>query len=329
MSEPLVSVVIPVYKVEKYLPACLDSVLAQTYQNLQVIVVNDGSPDGSSAIAESYAEKDSRLEVVSKRNGGLSSARNFGLKLARGEYLVFVDSDDALHPDFIRSLLQGLKEKGSDLAVCSLARFASDAELLQLNAQPTIAHWQTYSQADAIRQLYGGAQMQELTVACSKLYPRRIYEALTFPEGRLHEDVAVALEVLLHSERIAITNAPLYLYRRNDVSIMHTPSWRHIDGVDFYEQHFALLQSLGSPSAELALLAAFKAGLTCLAEYSADHNYRKDPRYRKLQQRVKALANRVQLNSLSKKDLATVLAVRINGALATRIYRTALQAKKY
>lgn len=324
-SEPLVSVVIPVYNVEKYLRTCLDSVLAQSYKNMQVIVVNDGSPDGSLAIAESYA--DPRLEVVSKPNGGLSSARNFGLARAQGDYLCFVDSDDSLHPDFVRLLMEGISKLQADLAVCGLARFSKDSELYSMSQPAQEENWRLYSQNEAITQLYGGLLLQQLTVAVSKLYPRRIYKNLHFPEGRLHEDVAVALPVLLQSERVALTRAPLYHYRCNESSIMATPSWKHRDGIDFYEEHYRLLSDLHLPQAKLALLAAFKAGINCLTEYSANPSYRRDPRYRSLQKRVQKLARRIPLKGLRKIDAATVVTTRINIAVATFIYGIALRLK--
>lgn len=324
-SEPLVSVVIPVYNVEKYLRICLDSVLAQSYKNLQVIVVNDGSPDGSLAIAESYT--DPRLEVVSKPNGGLSSARNFGLSRAQGDYLCFVDSDDSLHPDFVRLLMEGISKPQADLAVCGLARFSDDSELSIMNQPNQETNWRLYSQKEAITQLYGGVLLQQLTVAVSKLYPRRIYKNLHFPEGRLHEDVAVALPVLLQAQRLALTCAPLYHYRCNESSIMTIPSWKHRDGIDFYEEHYRLLSDLQLPQAKLALLAAFKAGINCLVEYSADSSYCQDPRYRSLQKRVQKLARRIPLRGLRKIDVATVVTARINITVATFIYGIALRLK--
>ncbi|WP_122819324.1 glycosyltransferase family 2 protein [Varibaculum vaginae] len=324
-SEALVSVVIPVYNVEKYLHVCLDSVLAQSYTNLQVILVNDGSCDASLAIAESY--NDSRLEVFSKSNGGLSSARNYGLARARGDYLCFVDSDDALHPDFVRLLLDGILQTQADLAVCGLARFSCDSELPTMNEVVNGAEFHLYSQEKAITELYGGGFLQQFTVAVSKLYPRQIYKNLRFPEGRLHEDVAVALPVLLQAQRVALTTSLLYHYRCNESSIMTTPSWKHVDGIDFYEEHYRLLSGLHMPQAKLALLAAFKAGINCLTEYSANPSYRQDPRYRSLQKRVEKLAKRIPIKGLRKIDAATVVTARISIAVATFIYGIALRLK--
>ena len=325
MDEPLVSIVIPVYNVEKYLADCLDSVLEQDYTNLQVIAVNDGSNDGSSAILNSYTDK--RLEIVDKINGGLSSARNAGLKCARGEYLCFVDSDDVINQSYIRELLKGLKDQKSDLAICALKRFADDVDIFANRTGKEEVSWTVYPQDDAIRELYGGEHMQQLTVACSKLYPRKIYEKISFPEGRLHEDVAVSLEVLLQANRIAITSAPLYLYRSNPRSITSTPSWKHMDGIDFYEKHAWKLHNQGSNHANLALLAAFKTGITCLADYSSDGYFCRDRRYRDLQERVTSIARRVSLRDLRAIDIATVLVARISITLATAVYRAVLSVK--
>ena len=121
---PLISVIVPVYKVEKYLNQCIESVLAQTYQNLEIILVDDGSPDRSGEICEEYAKKDTRIRVLHKSNGGLSTARNTGLQIISGAYIAFLDSDDYLAPDMYETLYRELIENDADIAVCGFVKIS-------------------------------------------------------------------------------------------------------------------------------------------------------------------------------------------------------------
>lgn len=324
MPSPLVTVIIPVYNTEKYLRACLDSVLAQSYQNLQIIAINDGSTDNSLSLLKSY--QDSRLEIVDQLNGGLSNARNTGIMHARGDYLCFVDSDDALHPQYVEILLRAIATEKADLAVCSLARFRHEAQLAALeNTVLAPASWRVLRTRAAISHLYSGNDMQRLTVACTKLYPRRIFAALRFPEGKIHEDVAVSLDVLLHAPRIAVTDMPLYFYRYNEASIMTTPSWRHIDGMRFYLAHYRKLRALAHPCANDALLAAFKAGITSAGEYWAQYEYRADARYPALLRELQLIARKINLKGLNRRDFVTVITARISIRAAVIAYRRVLQ----
>ena len=126
MKEELISVIIPVYNVEKYIRYCLDSVINQTYKNLEIIIVDDGTKDSSGEIAEEYAAKDSRIKVIHKENGGLSDARNVGLDVATGRYIAFLDSDDVISLDFYEYLYNMIKEKDYDIAECEFFRISSD-----------------------------------------------------------------------------------------------------------------------------------------------------------------------------------------------------------
>ena len=129
--DSLVSVIVPVYKVEKYLSKCLDSIVNQTYKNLEIILVDDGSPDNSGKICDEYAQKDSRIKVIHKENGGLSSARNAGLDIATGEYIAFADSDDSVHLDFVEKLYRAIKEENADIACCSVEDFIEDKNKIE------------------------------------------------------------------------------------------------------------------------------------------------------------------------------------------------------
>ncbi len=147
----LVSVIIPIYKVEPYIRECLDSVINQTYRNLEIILVDDGSPDGCPKICDEYAENDSRIKVVHKENGGLSDARNKGLDVASGEYITFVDSDDVVHKAYVEFLYDNLKKTNSDVSVCQSVSFR---DLQKIKDVEINNEWYVLPGKEAVRDLY-------------------------------------------------------------------------------------------------------------------------------------------------------------------------------
>ena len=231
---PLISVIIPVYKVEAYLTACVESVLAQTYQNMEIILVDDGSPDNCPQMCDEFARQDSRIQVIHKENGGLSSARNAGIDTAKGEYLAFLDSDDLWTPLFLERLYQAIEETGADLAVCLFLRFQGDlpAEL------PEAAQTLTLTQRDAFECLFG-VRNENMVVAPNKLYDRKLFSPVNesivvawnnlypadsfrevrYPVGKLHEDEAVIHEILGLTRKVAWVDEAHYLYRESPNSI--------------------------------------------------------------------------------------------------------------
>lgn len=213
--EEKVSVIIPIYKVEKYLQNCVDSVINQTYSNLEIILVNDGSPDNCGNICDEYAKKDTRIKVIHKENGGLSSARNSGLEVATGEWITFVDSDDYLKQDFIECLTS-LSEHNYDVGICLPQVFydnkvAKDYRLL--NTKKIVMNG-----IEALEiMLY---QKQFDTSAWGKIYKRDLWKDIRFPVGKLYEDISTIYKVLLKSENIIYTNEKKYMYLQRKDSIM-------------------------------------------------------------------------------------------------------------
>lgn len=212
---PLISVIIPIYKVEKYLKECVDSVLAQTYTNLQIILVDDGSPDDCGKICDEYAQKDSRVVVIHKENGGLSDARNAGLEVAKGDYISFVDSDDIVHPDFLSYLYLYIKD--ADISVCGYKVF-NDGEILTSETTKGVFPL-SYSSETILSQLFK-FKYPMLVIAWNKLYKKVLWEKVRFPFGRVHEDEFVIHELLELSSTINVIDAPLYYYRQRSDSIM-------------------------------------------------------------------------------------------------------------
>ena len=209
-----ISIIIPVYKVEAYLTACVESVLDQTYQNIEVILVDDGSPDRCPQMCDDFAAADSRIRVIHKANGGLSSARNAGIDAAKGEYLAFLDSDDLWTPMFLERLHTALTEADADFAVCLFRRFQGEAP----TELPRQAETEILSQREAFDCLFS-VRNENMVVAPNKLYRRHIFHSLRYPEGKVHEDEAVIHEVIGNAERVAWLDEAHYLYRQAPNSI--------------------------------------------------------------------------------------------------------------
>lgn len=218
MTEPLISVVIPVYKVEATLDRCVASVCAQTYRKLDIILVDDGSPDACGALCEGWRARDGRVRVLHKSNGGLSDARNHGVESARGEYISFVDSDDYLAPDALEYLLGLLERCGADIAV-GAARIVTDGgERFDAQPEEALCCW---SAREAVCELTRFTHYEQLVTAWGKLYAAHLVRGNPFPVGRLHEDEATTYKYYDQCERTVLSNRAVYAYYQNPDSIMH------------------------------------------------------------------------------------------------------------
>lgn len=210
-----ISVVIPIYNVEAYLAECLDSVTGQTYQNLEILLVDDASPDGCGAVCDRYAENDRRIRVVHKeKNGGLAEARNTGMDAATGDYLFFVDSDDWLAADTLERLYEGLKKYQADCCVGACVTVLEKAdgkrEIQRSSQRPERV--ETAQEAMEHVLLAGSS-------SCNRLYKREMLEGLRFPGGRINEDEPFALRAYGRMERIAFLDCETYFYRKRANSI--------------------------------------------------------------------------------------------------------------
>lgn len=208
--EPLISVIVPIYKVEPYLKKCVDSILTQTYKNLEIILVDDGSPDNCGAICDEYAAKDSRIRVIHKPNGGLSDARNAGMKIMTGQYVAFVDSDDWIEPNMYSSLLGLITRFEADMA------FGGVADDLETDGNVTTVRTSDYSatlfaedKISAMRRYFHGSW-----AAWDKLYKAELFEGIVYPVGEINEDEAIVLHLLNRCERVCYTNEIFYHYMR-------------------------------------------------------------------------------------------------------------------
>lgn len=238
------SVIVPVYNVAAYLPACLDSLLAQTDPDFEIVAVNDGSTDGSADILFQYADRDKRVRIISKRNGGLSDARNAGIAQARGRYIACVDSDDLVREDFLASLVKQLEETGSQIAVSDMEYFYEDGHTSASSGGDfTVSDVRRNPQLIAIN-----------NSACNKLYQKELFAGLQFPVGRYYEDLALIPILLYRAERVCKVPAPLYRYRQRSGSIAHTASPKIFDIYDAIDDVVDYVRSHGNEPAVLTEL---------------------------------------------------------------------------
>ncbi len=223
MSEnPLVSVIMPAYKVERWIGRCIDSVLAQTLADLELIVVDDGSPDSSGAIADAAAARDARVRVIHQQNAGLSAARNAGLDAARGGYLYFIDSDDYLEPTNLEALYAAIVKTGAPMAVGGLVEVSEEGETLtRVCVEPRVVDergfWEAF-EAD-----HAGEEYIEYIVSWGKLFERSIFADERFDVGKLHEDELIIHRLVARAGRVAFADTAGYCYVQTSTSIMHTP----------------------------------------------------------------------------------------------------------
>ena len=214
----LISIIIPVYNVEQYLDDCIRSVQTQTYQNIEIILVDDGSTDHSGSMCDTYAGLDDRIKVIHQSNQGLSAARNTGFAASTGAYIAFVDSDDMISPIYIRTLYDIINHHHADIAACEYTQNENE-----MDTQPIPNNGREYKidAATMLRQWHGKRKRVE-TVAWNKLYKREILESMSpeiFPTGKTHEDVYTSHLFVEKASGIAITDRKLYYYRKRDNSI--------------------------------------------------------------------------------------------------------------
>lgn len=216
MSNELISIIVPVYKAEKYLDRCVESIVSQTYTNLEIILIDDGSPDNCPKMCDKWAKKDSRIKVIHKENGGAASARNAGLEAVTGDYIGFVDSDDYIDENMFSDLISSVCTNNSDIAICNTNDLDSNGNiaLRSLNINDVIVD--KYSLITLKKGGFFGA------VLWNCLFKKELWDNIRFPEYRKHEDVAVLPYVYYKANKISFVDKALYYYSFVDDSIMNS-----------------------------------------------------------------------------------------------------------
>ena len=280
---PTVSIIIPVYNVEKYLDKCLDSVVNQTYTNLEIVLVDDGSPDNCPAMCDAWKSRDPRINVIHQNNGGLSIARNEGLKIATGEIIGFVDSDDWIERNMVERLLSALLETDADIATCC---FQQEREGSKDNKEYRKSlERKLLSSDEALKQLFLGKRFIQ-NVVWNKLYRRTVISDLWFPAGKLYEDGLWTAKALGNARKIVSIDYPLHHYLYRPESLSHDARQKQKRFEDEHEMIVQRIEYIHEHNPTLEKWAILKLQDFCCREYidisihynhlDTDHSIRRD-----------------------------------------------------
>lgn len=231
---PKISIIVPIYKVEKYLSRCIDSILNQTFTDFECILVDDGSPDRCGEICDEYAKKDKRIKVIHKVNGGLSDARNAGIDIADGEYIAFVDSDDWIHPQMYEILYNGIMQNGVTISVCEYKEVHVKESFKKIdNFEFNIHEGMTFLTTNNVAAV----------IAVNKLYHKSLFKDIRYPVGKLHEDEFTTYKLLYAAGDIAYCDEQLYFYFINENGITKSEyTLKRLDAIEATEELYAFIK---------------------------------------------------------------------------------------
>ena len=258
------SVIVPVYCVEPYLRRCVDSILAQTFTDFELILVDDGSPDGCPTICDEYVTKDQRVHVIHQENAGVSAARNLGIEVSKGRYIGFVDSDDYIHPQMFELLHLAAIRSDADIAQCDLTHTTKT----ELPNWPTLVlpDLEVITHDDLGAIFYPELWNKVTGYMCTKIYKKEVFQSVRFPLGKRYEDIAILPEVLSESRTVVMFKLPLYYYYGRPDSLQCSPlnMQKVIDHLDAYTRHQRFFQDRRN---SIQTLRAQGAYLTIYIQY--------------------------------------------------------------
>ena len=267
-EEKKISIIIPIYNVEKYLPACVESILQQTYKNLEVILVDDGSPDRCPAICDELAQKDDRIRVIHQKNKGLSGARNTGIDNAQGDYLIFVDSDDTVEQTLVEELYTYAEKWNCAIVACGRNYIFEDGQIVC-----KIAHDESkvYGFEEAMQEM-NSFRLFDMS-AWAKIYRKELFEDIRFPEGKLSEDYYIMYKLFDKAQTIGYVAKPLYNYLQRQSSISRNKKINHVFAdaakkqMEFLDEKYPQMSVLGHTAYASANLTVYdfylKNGVKC------------------------------------------------------------------
>lgn len=244
--EELISIIVPIYKVEKYLSKCIESIINQTYKNIEIILVDDGSPDNCGIICDEYSKKDNRIKVIHKKNQGLSAARNSGLEIAKGKYISFVDSDDWIEKDMYEILINLAKKNNADISQCKFLRVQNEYEKNIIDREETDITILT--NVEAMDKFYSikNEENVNMIVVWNKLYRRDLFKNLRFDVGRIHEDLFIMHKLFFYANKIVTISKKLYFYRITENSITNNEKNKlKLDEIEAYEERLKFFIKIG------------------------------------------------------------------------------------
>lgn len=276
-----VSVIVPVYRCEEYLSACIESILGQTYQDLEVILVDDGSPDGAGAICDAYAAKDSRISVIHQENAGVSAARNAGIDAATGDAIAFVDSDDTVEPDMYEVLVKLALEHGADIAHCGYRKVHFDGSTKEVLGTEILLVQDAWEASECLLagKYFTGSPW-------TKLYRREMFEGIRFdPALKINEDIWLNVQIYCKAHKLVFWDVPKYCYYERAQSATRVTNWRKVK-LDCVEVSQRMLDIYRGTPLENAcadrlcytLLALYREGL--LRDYKGEQKNRREIHHR-------------------------------------------------
>lgn len=235
MENELISVVVPIYNVDQYLKECVDSILTQTHDHIEIILVDDGSTDCSNTMCDEFAKVNSNIIVCHKKNGGLSSARNIGMMCSFGEILAFIDSDDFISPDMLSTLLSDMTENGADMACCNCTKIFEDGRII--DEKPKYDEITVLTNDNVLYGIYDDFS------AWNKLYKKRLFQNIQYPEGKLYEDARTTYRLAKKCSTVTYNPSSLYFYRQRSSSIMGSFDFdRYIDRVNVWNEMISVMK---------------------------------------------------------------------------------------
>lgn len=284
-NKDLITVVVPVYNVETFLDECVASLVKQTCRDLEILLVDDGSTDGSGKMCDLWAEKDPRIRALHKENGGLSDARNAGLREAKGKYVAFVDADDVLAPAFLECLYTQIRKSGAGISCCGYVRYEDGGKPGFGVFQD--AETETMDAKEFLRVLHRGRFEQVGIVATNKLYALDIFRdhGIEYPKGKVHEDTFTTCRLLYYAGKVSVTECPLYGYRQRGGSIMRSKVTvsRCINGIEADYSNVAFFKEQQERElTQLVLNAFFKSTIQSYKKVSAKDGCEDPARCRRL-----------------------------------------------
>lgn len=279
--QKLISVIVPVYNVEKYLEKCVKSIIGQTYKNLEIILVDDGSTDSSGKMCDEISKTDDRIKVIHKKNGGLSDARNAALKIAKGDYFGFVDSDDYIANDMFETLCNLLENNNSDISIVSYYEIYND-KLIGVRDSKDLVN---FNKLDAMKELLMDSRIQ--SYAWNKLFKRDLFNGLEFPTGKNFEDIATTLLLFEKANKVTLLEEPKYYYLRRDDSIVGVRNYKTY--MDYLEVIYDKYLYLKDKYPEIEIYNAYNYLINMIWVYSIISAFDLDTVFEKYKENYKLL----------------------------------------
>ncbi|MBQ8038354.1 MAG: glycosyltransferase family 2 protein [Lachnospiraceae bacterium] len=303
MNNLFVSVIVPIYKVEEYLEECVRSILNQTYQNFELILVDDASPDNCGKLCDAYAAENPKVKVIHKENGGLSSARNAGVEIARGEYIAFIDSDDYVRECYLEELVKLAQQHSADLVCC---HFLKAEKFCKWNDSEDLT---IYRGEEVIDHRFVNDVV--MTVAWNKLYHRKFFEeyGLRYPYGKIHEDNFLTPQILYRTNCMVITGKSLYFYRVRDNSIVTSAfSEKRLDKLEAVEYNLKFYREINKPNLYAKELEGYLRGLMSFYVLMHDTDYEK---YRNRMSELRGKLKKTFLEHMVSRRIKLKLKVKV------------------